>query len=98
MSNVIHLSNVKPAPGAKDPELPDFCFGVHPSSGEIVGIRNGVIGFVSFSSAVARELSIREQRDRAGCEAWVKAKNEALGVSEKQAVTMMGRSMFGWRN
>jgi hypothetical protein len=68
-------------------ELPNNCFGIVPSSGELVFIVRGEKGYYpsgksTTDPAINRQIEV--------------ANNALLGVTRQQAEAMLGGSMFGW--
>lgn len=66
--------------------LPEKCFSVLPSTGELIAIEKGCRGYAPSSMNVPGK-SPRETADAA---------NRAMGVSRAQEAAMLAGSMFGW--
>ena len=64
--------------------LPDFCFGTHPVTDEVVLIKAFESGYWPYNNGGSKG------RDKA------RELNEKLGVTPAQAEAMMAGSMFGW--
>ena len=71
----------------KDNELPDFCYGVLPSTNEIIKIHNRENGYQITDS---KRLNADE------AERLANSKNTEIGVSENQRMVMEIKSMFHW--
>ena len=68
-------------------KLPEMCYGILPSSGEIIVLKNGEKGYYEtgiFTNSRKEAEEIAEER------------NEILGVSKAEATAMQAGSMFGW--
>ncbi len=79
------MENLSQAQANKN--LPDECYGVLPSSGEIVIIKRGESGYYptgQHGNSQKESVSIVNER------------NEACGVSKAQAAAMLAGSLFGW--
>jgi hypothetical protein len=68
-------------------ELPNDCFGIVPSSGELVFIVRGEKGYYPSGKSTS-DPAINRQIEAAS--------NALLGVTRGQAEAMLGGSMFGW--
>lgn len=67
--------------------LPDMCYGVLPSSGEIITIIKGVSGYTPTGIKPGSRVESYAYADRL---------NEEKGVNKAQAAAMAIGSMFGW--
>lgn len=67
--------------------LPDFCYSVLQSTGEIVILKQGESGYFRTDIAVRNKEEALE---------FVEEYNSKLGVSKSQAQAMSVGSMFGW--
>jgi len=67
--------------------LPEKCFSIHPSTGEVILIKRDEMGFVEFHSDTATPKESRQFVDMA---------NEARGISRDEEAAMCAGSMFGW--
>lgn len=72
----------------KNFNLPDMCYGVLPSSLDIIIIKKGEPGYYP--------TNIFNPRTRAEAQALVDAYNKTGGVSKAQAAAMLAGSIFGW--
>lgn len=74
--------------------LPDQCFGVLPSTNEIIGIVAGESGFrPQYDGFTTRALEMAETDD---VEAAVAELNAGIGVTHEQRLAMEHGSMFGF--
>lgn len=67
--------------------LPEQCYGVLPSTGEISIIKKGETGYYS------TDINMGSKEENA---ALVEEYNQKAGVSKAQAAAMLAGSMFGW--
>ena len=68
-----------------------ICYSIHSTSGELIRIEEGVLGFYHIKSTTTH-LPVK------GAEA-IELKqmlNESLGISNEEELHMVGGSMFGW--
>lgn len=70
----------------KETPLPPYCFGILPSTGEVIKITRYEKGYIP--------LKARPQGDAKNYGA--EPLNDAIGVSKAQAAAMQAGSMFGW--
>lgn len=70
----------------KETPLPPYCFGILPSTGEIIKIRRYEKGYIPLKAQPVGEAK------KYGAEPL----NDAIGVSKAQAAAMEAGSMFGW--
>lgn len=75
-------------------KLPNECFGILPSSGEIIGIIKGEKGYRPQYEGFTQQ-SI-ERWNAKNAEEAVDALNEFIGVNKAQRRAMENGSMFGW--
>ena len=66
--------------------LPETCYSILPSSGELISVRKGETGYWA-PDTVPEGVSPREYADR---------ENRRLGVDRAQEADMLAGSMFGW--
>lgn len=71
----------------QNPKLPELCFSVLESTGELICIRNGMPGYMSSDWNSADPKRNRETADFA---------NKKLDVSKLHEQAMVYGSMFGW--
>lgn len=67
--------------------LPDICYGVLPSTGDLIIITKGEPGFTKASSPYDSPERNKELAD---------GHNAEMGVTKAQAAAMLAGSMFGW--
>ena len=70
----------------KPPELPDRCFAILPSSGEIIVIEKGQKGYQRSGLSESPEKNRR----------FVTQHNRYSQITRQQEAAMLGGSMFGW--
>ena len=68
-------------------ELPNFCYAVLPSSGELIRVKNGEQGYYPDYHSSADAESNREKADQL---------NGGLLITRGQAAAMLHGSLFGW--
>jgi hypothetical protein len=68
-------------------ELPEFCYGIMPSSGELILVKRNESGYYRCENSSADE---RHNREYAG------DANIRLGVTRAQEEAMLAGSIFGW--
>lgn len=68
-------------------DLPEQCYAILPSSGEIIIIKNGEKGYFKTDIPAATKKEAKEIVDEY---------NKILGISKAQEKAMMAGSMFGW--
>lgn len=69
------------------PVLPETCYSILPSSGEVILIRNGESGYYPTDLAWMNDAEKRE---------FVDHRNQLLSISKAQEAAMLAGSMFGW--
>ena len=71
----------------KPQKLPDMCYSILPSSGELILIKRGDKGYHKCSYSAPH----REQNEMTAAQ-----NNRRMGVTPQQEAAMVGGSMFGW--
>ena len=69
------------------PELPERCFTITPSSGELILIEKYKKGYGQCGFSTLNPERNRKEADRL---------NEGIGVTPQQEAAMLGGSLFGW--
>ncbi|MDD3222704.1 MAG: AAA family ATPase [Lachnospiraceae bacterium] len=72
----------------KESALPDMCYSVLPSSGELIVINKDEKGYRPYTHQFADSATNREMCDQM---------NKNLGVTKRQEAAMLAGSMFGWK-
>ena len=71
----------------KPQKLPDLCYSILPSSGELIVIKKGIKGYHTCSYSAP----YREQNEMTAAQ-----NNRRMGVTPQQEAAMRGGSLFGW--
>jgi hypothetical protein len=67
------------------PNLPEFCFAIDPSSGVVVLVQQGEVGYYPFKGGTVKDT-----------QEYIDDMNARLGVTPAQAVAMAEGSVFGF--
>ena len=70
----------------QDPPLPPYCFGILPSTGEVIKIIRYEKGYIPLKAVPVGDAKT----------SGVALLNDAIGVSKAQAAAMQAGSLFGW--
>ena len=70
-----------------EPPMPELCFTVHPSNGEVIKIFRGEHGYTPLKMLSVDSDTARKYADDM---------NRRFGVTKAQEAAMLAGSMFGW--
>lgn len=90
-SKIVERNDIERIPTS---ELPEFCYSYNETTGEIIIIKKGVLGY--FPSKVNLEDLPEGTDKKQWAEEYIKEQNELLEVTDEQRLQMELNSMFGW--